>query len=279
MLRTLLWFALVFPLAAKDWYLFTSFRGNGETGVYLALSPDGKQWTALNKDRPWIKPERAGMLMRDPWLGKGPDGVWHLLWTSGWTRAEMGGQLALGHATSKDLLTWSSQQLIPVMQEEPTARNAWAPEAVWDPSKTQWIIFWASTVPARFLPEDPTQDNGYNHRIYATATRNWQTFTPAKLWFDPGFNCIDSTLVHDGKRWIMVFKDERKDPLQKRLRLSFASSPEGPWHEVSQPFTTQWVEGPTSVRVGSEWWIYFDHYTKLSITALCEHVIGKTLKI
>jgi hypothetical protein len=93
-------------------------------------------------------------------------------------------------------------------------------------------------------------------------TRDWKTFTEPKLWFDPGFNCIDSTVVQEGKRVIMIFKDERKNPLQKRLRLAFADSPAGPWRDVTEPFTRDWVEGPSAVRIGSEWWIYFDHYAK-----------------
>jgi hypothetical protein len=86
---------------------------------------------------------------------------------------------------------------------------------------------------------------------------------PARLWFDPGFNCIDATLVRDGKRWVMVFKDERRNPLQKKLRLAFAGSPAGPWRGVTEPFTARdWIEGPTVARVDGEWWIYFDHYAK-----------------
>ena len=88
-----------------------------------------------------------------------------------------------------------------------------------------------------------------------------QTFTPARLWFDPGFNCIDSTVARDGKRWIMVFKDERKVPQVKKLRLAFADSPAGPWKNVSEPFTGDWVEGPSVAKIGGDWWIYFDHYS------------------
>ena len=248
-------------LFAGDWYLFTSFRSNGETGVFLALSPDGKKWTTLNEDKPWVKVEQPGMLMRDPWLGKGPDGTWHMLWTWGWTSKEAGG-LKIGYSSSKDLLTWTPQREIPLMQNEPAARNAWAPEAVWDGAKKQWVIFWATTIPGRFRDTEGTGDSGYNHRIYATTTKDWQTFTPAKLWFDPGFNCIDATVVHAGGKWIMVFKDERKNPLKKNLRLAFADSLEGPWKDISEPFTDSWNEGPTAIQIGKEWWIYFDHYQK-----------------
>jgi hypothetical protein len=148
-----------------------------------------------------------------------------------------------------------------VFENEPAARNAWAPEAAWDADRKEWIVFWSTTIPGRFPDTEGSGDNGYNHRLYAMTTRDWKTFSPARLWFDPGFNCIDATLTRDGRRWIMIFKDERKRPLQKRLRLAFADSPVGPWTGITEPFTKDWVEGPSALRIKGEWWIYFDHYT------------------
>jgi hypothetical protein len=259
-LRVLIALASVLPLLGADSYLFTSFRRNGETGVFLAMSADGRTWTPLNGNQPWLKPGYAGELMRDPWLGQGPDGTWHMLWTWGWTTKESGGKLVIGYAHSKDLVHWSAQRGLEVMANEPAARNLWAPEAIWDAEQKQWIVFWASTIPGRFPDTEGTGDSGYNHRIYFAATKDFETFTPAKLWFDPGFNSIDSTVVQYGNRWIMIFKDERKNPLVKRLRLAFADTPRGPWKDVSEPFSGDWVEGPSAVKIGSEWWIYFDHY-------------------
>jgi hypothetical protein len=43
---------LAWPLVAGDWYLFTSFRRNGETGVFFALSEDGRKWTPLHGNQP-----------------------------------------------------------------------------------------------------------------------------------------------------------------------------------------------------------------------------------
>jgi len=31
---------------------------------------------------------------------------------------------------------------------------------------------------------------------------------------------------------------------------------------VSGPLTGAWVEGPPVAQIGSEWWIYFDHYAR-----------------
>ena len=60
----------------------------------------------------------------------------------------------------------------------------------------------------------------------------------------------------------MIFKDERKTPLKKNLRLAFANSPAGPWTGISEPFSESWNEGPTAIKIGVDWWIYFDHYQK-----------------
>jgi len=246
---------LALPALASPRYLFTSFRGNGETGVFLAESSDGRTWSPANGGRPIITPAEPGMLMRDPWLGKAPDGTWHLLWTWGWTKSqEPHSTLKIGHATSRDLQHWSTQQGIPVLADDPLARNAWAPEAVYEPAQKQWIIFWATT-----SSEEKAE---YDHRIYSISTRDWKTFTPARHFFDPGFSAIDSTIVKVGSRWLMVFKDERKTPLMKKLRLAWANSPEGPWSDATEPFTEAWVEGPTIMKIGRWWWVYFDHYTK-----------------
>jgi hypothetical protein len=244
-----------------DSYLFTSFRKNGETGVYFALSEDGRNWAPLKSNQPWIKPEHPGMLMRDPFLTRGPDGTWHLLWTWGWTRQETGGGLKIGYSSSKDLLQWSPQREIKVLENEPTAKNAWAPEAAWDARQRQWVIFWSTTIPK-------AGETGYDHRLYSMTTRDWQTFSPAKLWFDPGFSSIDATLVPRDNQWMMVFKDERDKPVKKNLRLAFAATPAGPWSGITEPFTQSWVEGPTVAKIGEDWLIYFDRYREHRYGAL-----------
>lgn len=253
--------AVAAPLFADGW-LFTSFRGNGDTGVHFAVSRDGRTWTSLRGDQPWIKPEHSGMLMRDPHLSKGPDGIWRMVWTWGWTRKESSGALQMGYASSPDLVNWSKQEAIRVFENEPTARNVWAPESVWDASRKEWLIFWSTTIRGRFPDTEGTGDSGYNHRLYSITTKDWKTFTAPRLWFDPGFNSIDATLTKDGSRWVMAFKDERRNPLMKRLRLAFADAPAGPWRDISGPFTVDWVEGPSVARIGEEWWIYFDHYSR-----------------
>ena len=71
------------PSGDQPYYLFTSFRGNGEDGLHLAISRDGYHWTALNQDRSFLRPSVGnGKLMRDPSLAQAKDGTFHLVWTS-----------------------------------------------------------------------------------------------------------------------------------------------------------------------------------------------------
>ena len=36
---------------------------------------------------------------------------------------------------------------------------------------------------------------------------------------------------------MMIFKDERKNPEKKNLRLAFADSPAGPWSDITEAFS------------------------------------------
>ena len=238
-----------------DYFLFTSFRGNGEDGLHLALSTDGLRYITVNEDRSYLKPAVGkGLLMRDPCLVQAPDGTFHMVWTTGWY------DQTIGYASSRDLRSWSAQQAIPVMAHESKARNAWAPELFYDELKKEWIIFWATTIPGRFPETDKSGNNGLNHRIYSITTKDFTTFSPTRLFFDPGFNVIDATILKSQSKFYLIFKDERQDPIRKNLRLAVSDRAAGPFENISEPFTGEWVEGPSAIRVGLDWLIYFDRY-------------------
>jgi beta-xylosidase len=235
-------------------YLFTSFRGNGEDGLHLAWSTDALKWTPLNNDKSFLKPEVGKeKLMRDPCVVQGPDGTFQMVWTDSWH------DRTIGYASSKDLIHWSKQKTIPVMEREPTAQNCWAPEVVYDPAKQQYLIFWATTIPGRFPETENSGDN--NHRIYSTTTKDLETFTPTKLFYNPGFNVIDATmLVERADRVILIVKDETKNPVKKHLRVTTGKSIYGPFEKLSDPFTPAWVEGPTAIKIGDDYIVYYDMY-------------------
>jgi alpha-L-fucosidase len=189
--------------------------------------------------------------MRDPSLLRTPDGTYHLVWTTGWR-----GDQGFGYAHSTDLVHWSEQRFVPVMAHEPSTVNVWAPELYYDAPKEQFIICWASTIPGRFPDRDEPHDN--NQRMYYTTTRDFKNFTPAKLFFDPGFSVIDCTIVKDADRYVLVLKENTRP--MRALRVAFGDSPLGPWRDVSEPFTANFTEGPTVLPVGDDWLIYYDAY-------------------
>jgi len=233
-------------------YIFTSFRGNGEDGLHLACSRDGLQWTALKGDKTFLKPKVGGKLMRDPCIIQGPDGVFHMVWTSSWR------DKGIGIAHSKDLINWTEQKFVPVMKHEATARNCWAPEITWDPDSKQYVIYWATTITA--LADGPRKLSG--HRIYCTTTKDFKDYSKAKLFLEPGFNVIDSTIVRDRDRYVMILKDERKSG--KNLRVAVSDKVTGPWSKASAPFSPKglWVEGATCLKTGDFWYVYYDAYRK-----------------
>lgn len=250
--------------SASERYLFSYFKGNGEDGLHLAYSEDGLAWRALDGDRPFFKPTVGKeKLTRDPSIVRGRDGTYHMVWTAGWN------EQGIGYAESKDLITWTNERYVPVMAHEPTTLNTWAPELFYDEPNTRYMIFWASTIPGRFPGDSGGGGGKYNHRLYYTTTTDFRTFAPTKLLYDHGFSVIDADIIRDGARYVMFLKDEREKPPQKNIRLAYAPRPEGPWSQATRAITGDyWAEGPTVLRVGEQWILYFDRYREHRYGAL-----------
>ncbi len=240
----------------KEVYAFSYFNNNGADGLHLAYSYDGLKWTALKGDSSFLRPMVSkDKLMRDPCIVRGADGIFHMVWTDSWT------DKGIGYASSADLIHWSDQQQLPVMEKEEGARNCWAPEITYDTATKTYMIYWATTIKGRFPNPDSLAESGYNHRIYYVTTKDFKTYTPTKLLFDPGFNSIDATIVPDGKRFIMFFKDETLHPLQKNIKIAYADKLTGPYTVLGDHITgNYWAEGPTTLHTGDKWIVYFDKY-------------------
>ena len=249
----------------KPVFMFSYFKGNGEDGLHLATSSDGLNWTALNHDSAILKPMVGKeKLMRDPCIIEGKDGYFHMVWTASWK------DKGIGCARSKDLIHWSEQQFIPVMEKDPGALNCWAPEITYDREAGQYIIYWATTIPGRFPATDTSGDATYNHRMYYVSTKNFLQFSPAKILYDKGFSVIDATIVPDGNGYMMFLKDETRKPPQKNIRVAYSDKTTGPFTAPSPLITdtSYWAEGPTATRLNGKWVVYFDKYTKHTMGAI-----------
>ncbi|TWT29783.1 Alpha-L-fucosidase [Posidoniimonas corsicana] len=235
---------------AENVLLFTSFEEPADAGLRLLYSHDGLTWERIPGT--FLKPHAGdGRLMRDPSLVRGPDGWFHLVWTTAWR-----GDNGFGHARSRDLVHWSPQRFVPVMEHEPTTVNVWAPEVFYDEPRERFIIAWASTIPGRY--PDGLEEHKNNHRMYATTTRDFEEFTPTELFCEPDFSVIDAVIVPFDQDYRLVLKDNTRPVLG--LRVAKGSSPLGPWTDISEPITRKFTEGPTVARFGDEYRIYFDAY-------------------
>jgi hypothetical protein len=271
------------PSAGSDVYLFTSFRDGDQKFLRFLYSYDGYHWT--NVPGTFLEAKvGANKQFRDPSLTRGPDGMFHLVWTAAWR-----GDQGFGYAESKDLIHWSEQKFIPVMTNEPTTVNVWAPEIFYSDFRSSrreeaqiknqkskiknrsepphvgcYIIVWASTIPGRFPDYQEKHDN--NHRLYFTTTADFKNFSPTKLFLDPGFSAIDGFILKDKYRHVLVLKDNSRPNLN--LRVSFSKSPLGPWEYISAPFTQKFTEGPCALKIGGDWLIYFDAYREKNYGAV-----------
>lgn len=234
----------------KKVYLFTSFNEPATAGLRLLYSEDGLRWTAL--DTTFLAPQVGSRVMRDPSIARGKDGTFHLVWTSGWS-----GDKGFGHASSKDLIAWSEQQYVEVMAHEPEAVNVWAPEVFYDEDEDRFIIIWATTIPQRF--ERGIEDERNNHRMYYTTTKDFKTFAEAELFLDPGFSVIDAVIVKRGKGdYALVLKDNTRP--YRNMRVAFADSPLGAYSAPSDTITPPFTEGPSVLKLGDSYYIYYDAY-------------------
>ncbi|MBN1515101.1 glycoside hydrolase family 43 protein [Candidatus Sumerlaeota bacterium] len=223
-------------------YLFTSFRDNGD-GLHIAYSEDGLKWTDLN--RTFLRPDVGGKLMRDPFILQGPDGVFHLVWTSGWY------DKGIGYASSQDLINWSQQRLIPVMQETPGTKNCWAPEIFYDGLKKEYLITWASDVDESASETEAKRVT--NNDIYYAVTKDFVTFSQAQPFYAATFNVIDANIIEHSGRYIMAFKG------QGGIQLAGAFNVRGPYGLLAPMAIIGGTElvGPGFAKIGDEYILYY----------------------
>lgn len=264
------------PTSEQTVYLFSSFRGE-QTGLLLAYSEDLYNWTEI--PGPHLKPQvgegaqpprdaavKPDHIMRDPFIARGPDGVFHMVWTTGWGRRD------IGYANTRDLIHWSEQKLLPIMAGKPKARNCWAPKIFYDEVAGHWQIIWSTWLDDGSFPPPQFPHTSKQHRIWYVTTKDFENFSESKLLFDPGYSCIDAYLLQGCGQYLLFFKDERYNdsdvftPAHQNIRMARGKSRYGPFDSVSEPITGQgpgkWHnEGPCAVNRGDEYYVFYDHHS------------------
>ncbi|MBL1068782.1 family 43 glycosylhydrolase [Streptomyces sp. 7-21] len=259
-------------------YLFAYFTGEGTADgeqVYFALSQgnDPLRWRELNGGRPVLTSTLGEGGVRDPFLIRSPHGDrFYLLATDlrihgngDWDGAQRHGSRSIMIWESTDLVTWSEQRAVEV--SPPAAGNTWAPEAYWDAENQTYVVFWASKL---YAEDDPDHTGDSHQRMMYATTRDFVTFSEARVWHDPGHSVIDSTVIaHDGFYYRFT-KDERdasadnpcgKFIVQERARSLLADSWELVAECVGSPALER-GEGPTVFASNTEekWYLFIDEF-------------------
>ena len=259
------------PPSEQDTWLFSYFRQRYDSRVeidaqghpynvplpdpmrveqlHLALSTDGRHWTPLNGGLPvW------GQRLRDPFLQRGPDGVWRLLASGrGSPRTTAAGDHDAGPvclcATSRDLFTWEEVRSLPLMQgvrdeTDRPARNIWAPTWFFDARTQEYVLLWSSSF----------EDAGWKKsRLWCARTRDWQSFTPAQELLAPGYSAIDGTLLEQKGTYFLFHKEEEFAAAtgeRRAIRVATSNHLQGPYQVQEGPLnrgqlTPTITEGPS----------------------------------
>jgi arabinoxylan arabinofuranohydrolase len=255
---------------ADGGYLFATFRGEANPmteQVYFAASDDGHKWDLLKGGEPVLVSQLGEKGVRDPFLIRAPDGATiYLIATDlsiardgSWHRAVTAGSKSVVIWESTDLVNWSDPRLVKVAPDD--AGCTWAPEAIYDQERGEYLIYWASTT---------GRDEFKKHRIWASRTRDFKTFSEPYVYIDKSHPIIDTDIVRDGSKYYRFSKDEKS----KTIMMETADHLDGPWHDVAG-FTLRTMvgfEGPQCFRFNAPagdsdesrpaWCLLLDHYAK-----------------
>lgn len=237
-----------------EYYVSSSFHEPADEGLRFIYSRDGLHWDSIPGT--WLAPELGDSIMRDPSVWRGEDGTYHLVWTIAWK-----GDTGIGYSSSTDLIHWTPQRRIPVMDSIRHTYSVWAPELFYDDTKGEYMIVFTAQVDDK-TSTGRRNEHGDYHRMYYVTTRDFVAFSEPRLLYDAGYSCIDGVIVKRGEGdYVLVAKDNRK--ANSNLRVAFSRRPEGPYTlPLSRPFTGIFAEGPSVTKMGDTYYIYYDLYRR-----------------
>ncbi|KAI0201173.1 glycosyl hydrolase [Astrocystis sublimbata] len=276
------------PLAPKsvaadayEGYAFVYFTGDSRSGENIRLATsngnNALDWAEINGGQPILTSQAGTKGLRDPFILRSHDGSkFYLLATdlsigsgTSWDAAVRKGSRYLEIWETTDLVTWSAQRH--VLVSPTTAGNTWAPEAYYDESLGEYVVFWASSL---YAENDPNHTQSTYHRMLYATTSDFVTFSEAKVWQDAGTSRIDSTVLEYNANYYRFTKDEGavtgcRDIIQESSPTLTAQL--SAWKSIStcigRNAGTNAVEGPTIFKSnpndvhGSKFYLFVDEYT------------------
>jgi hypothetical protein len=251
---------------AEGGFLFVTFKGEASPmaeQIYFALSQDGCQWEALNKSAPVLVSHVGEKGVRDPFLLRSHNGrKFYLLATDlsinlnhDWRRATHAGSKSIVIWESTNLVSWSEPRLVQAAPDD--AGCTWAPEAIYDETKKEYLAFWASTT---------ARDDFAKQSIWAAWTKDFIHFEKPFPYIENAGAVIDTDIVHDHGKYYRFSKDEKF----KAITMEVSEKLMGPWTDVPE-FSLAKIkgyEGPECYRINSTsqgqpdtWCLILDQYS------------------
>ncbi len=235
--------------------LVLTYSQTTNEALHLAISADGLVWNALFDEAP-LRPVAGARTMRDPFVIQANDGTFHLFYSDGWRST------SIVHSTSRDLQCWTPQELLPVMAGVPGAATACAPTCIFDPLAELYRIVWTSAV------RPPGHGAQWEHRIWASATRDFRYYSPSKMFFDPGYAVSDSSVWSRDGECLMAYKAERGQPEDETPGSAFWVCPvrlNGLGATFGDPVSVETlspVERPSLFWHGGRWTLLYDCFIR-----------------
>lgn len=253
-------------VAEEGGFLFATFKGENNPmteQVYFGLSRDGREWRALKGGEPVLVSALGEKGVRDPFLIRSHDGkrAWIIatdlsvhLRRHDWPGAVKEGSHAVIIWESEDLVDWGEPRRVEVAPED--AGCTWAPEAIYDEERGDYMLFWASTT---------GRDKYEKHRIWAARTRDFKDFGEPFIYIERERAVIDTDIVFEGGSYYRFSKDETT----KATTMEKSDTLMGEWEEM-EGFSLSGLrgyEGPACFLLeegeGDEpgtWCLLLDHY-------------------
>ncbi len=248
-------------------YLFVTFRGEATPmteQVYFMVSENGRDWDALNNAKPVLVSTVGEKGVRDPFIIRSQEGQRiYLIATDlsinlhpDWGRAVRDGSQSIVIWESEDLVNWSEPRLVKVAPDD--AGCTWAPEAVYDEERGEYMVFWASLT---------ARDDFSKHRIWAAHTRDFKTFSDPFVYIEKPTTVIDTTIVREDGMYYRFTKDEEF----KAITMESSTDLMHGWKDV-EGFTLAKLtgyEGPTCFMTEpsedgkpAKWCLLLDWYSR-----------------
>lgn len=234
--------------ATYSGYIMAYFKqATGEYGLNLCYSTDGLNWKNINDGKPVLYAKLGTKGIRDPYIRRKQDGTFVIVAT------DMLGTNWSDHSQyihiwdSDDLITFKNERLLKVHS---TNMHAWAPEVFYDYDKNRYGIIWSG-------------NTDYN-RTYVNYTTDFNTITEPQVFFDPGYDVIDSTIIQHNGTAYLFFKDERSSGKSIKGAKSTTLNPNS--FNVFTPnfITSAGTEGPFVFKDNNSntWYMYADLFNQ-----------------